>query len=211
MPTASLPETFQVTQLNGHAMEVRTATEADFYTSQQGKYVSQNAFTAVSDLTDLDRLMMLELQMFRLTMWLGSGVDYDNRPLSQQAQIELRRQMKVVSDLISTVKSELGLSRSAREKAEFESAGAYIVQLRQRAKEQGVKREKELFAALTLIHELIGLLGVYDRANETERVKLGLEGPDDILEWIRVKLIPEFNAVDEYFREHQQRYWVGTL
>jgi len=206
-----LPESFEVTQLNGHTMNVRTQTEADFYTSQQGKYVEQNSFTAVSDLADLDRLMMLELQVFRLNLWLGSGYDYDNRPLSQQAQIELRRQLKVVSDLISQVKGELGLTRSAREKAEFESAGAYIVNLRKRAMEQGIKREKELDRALVLIHELMGLLGTYDRANETERIRLGLEGPDDILEWIRVKLIPEFNEVDEYFREHSQRYWVGTL
>lgn len=211
MATASTPESFRVTQLNGHSMEVRTRAEADFYTSQQGKYADENTFTAVSDLTDLDRLMMLELQMFRITILLGSGTDYDGRVLSQQTQIELRRQMKVVSDLISTVKGELGLSRNAREKAEHESVGAYIVNLRQRAVEQGVKREKELFTALTLMHELIGLIETYDRANETERIKLGFEGPQDLVEWIRVKLAPEFRAVDEHFRSHQQRYWVGSL
>lgn len=211
MATVIIPVTFTVIQLNGHPMEVQTQQEAEFYASQQTRYVSENTFTAVSDLTDLDRLMMLELQMLRITMWLSSGMDYTERPLSQVQLTELRRQMKVVSDLISIVKAELGLSRSAREKAEHESVGAYLVELRLRAQEQGIKREKELDAALTLIHELISLVETYDRSNDLERVKIGLEDPADIVEFIRVKLAPEFRAIDEHFRTHKKRPWIGSL
>ncbi len=202
---------YRVTQLNGHDLELPTQVEAEFYQRQKDRYTSENTFTAVSDLTDLDRLLMLELQMFRTGQYLSSMRDYDGHDLTQTSLIDLRRQTKVLAELISDVKRDLGLTRSAREKAEAESVGAYLVELRRRAHEQGVKREKELSAALVLIHELISLVGTYDRSNEIERRKIGFEGPEDFLEWVRVKLRPEFERIDQYFRANSQRYWVGTL
>ncbi len=201
----------RVQQLNGHWMEVATEEESEFYQAQKGKYLEENTFTAISDLTDLDRMLMLELQMFRTTKFLSSMRDYDGHDLTQASLIDLRRQTKVIADLIRDVKTDLGLTRTARQQAEAESVGAYLVELRTRAKEQGVKREKELTSALTLIHELISLVETYDRADAVERRKLGLEGPEDFLDWCRMKLIPEFRRLDEYFREHSQKYWVGRL
>jgi hypothetical protein len=202
---------YRVQQLNEHWMEVATEEEAEFFQTQKGKYLAENTFTAISDLTDLDRMLMLELQMFRTTKFLSSMRDYDGRELTQASLIDLRRQTKVLADLIRDVKVDLGLTRTARQQAEAESVGAYLVELRRRAQEQGVKRETELIAALTLMHELISLVETYDRADAVERGKLGLEGPEDFLEWVRMKLIPKFRAIDEHFRTHSQKYWVGRL
>lgn len=200
-----------VTPLNGHRMEVLTEEEAHFYDSQRDRYMGENTFTAVSDLTDLDRLLALELQMFRAERFLASGLDYDGEYLTTHATTELRRQVKVLTELIQSVKTGLGLTRSAREKAQHESVGGYLTNLHVAAKQFGVKREKELISALTLMHELISLVETYDRANDTERRKLGLDSVDDIMEWIRIKLIPEFRRVDDHFRTTKARYFVGTL
>jgi hypothetical protein len=202
---------YRVQQLNGHWMEVATSGEAQFYRAQKDKYLAENTFTAISDLTDLDRMLMLELQMFRTTKFLSSMRDYEGSDLTQASLIDLRRQTKVIADLIRDVKTDLGLTRTARQQAEAESVGAYLVELRTRAKEQGIKRERELMTALTLMHELISLVETYDRADTLERRKLGLEGPDDFLDWVRMKLIPQFRQIDEYFRANSQKYWVGRL
>lgn len=201
----------RVQQLNGHWMEVPSEVEAQFYEVQKTKYMAENAFTAISDLTDMDRLLMLELQMFRTTQHLTAMRDYDGNDLTQATLIDLRRQTKVLATLISDVKGDLGLTRTQREKAEADSVGAYLVELRRRAQEQGIKRERELHAALTLMHELISLVETYDRADAVERRKLGFEGPEDFLEWVRLKAAPEFRRIDVYFRAHSQTYWAGRL
>ena len=203
------PGGYTVTQLNGHQMEVLTSFEADFHTQQMSRYMAENAFTAVSDLTDLDRLLNYELLVFRSNRWLSSGREYDGSELTLGQQTELRRQMKEISALISTVKNDLGLTRTAREKEAFESVGTYIVSLKERAKQHGVRRESQLTTAIVLVNELKSLVGTFDRSNELERRKLGLESEADIVEWIRVKFIPEFDAVDQHFRDHQQRFWIG--
>ncbi len=200
-----------VTPLNGHPMEVLTEEEARFYEHQRDRYTAENTFTDVSDISDLDRLIALELQSFRAERFLSSGLDYDGNYLTVQATTELRRNIKVLTQLITEVKTGLGLTRSAREKAQHESVGAYLTQLHTAAKQFGVKREQELLKALTLMHELISLVETFDRANNTERGKLGIDTEADLIEWIRLKLIPEFRRIDEHFRTTKARYWVGEL
>lgn len=202
---------FTVVQLNGHPMEVMSVEEAAFYSDQQRRYTAENHFSAVSDLTDLDRLISYELQTFRMNRWLASGRDYDGRELPISAHTEMRRQMKELATLISGVKVDLGLTRSAREAEQAESVGSYLTELKRRAKEHGIKREGQLTRALVLVAELKSLVGTFDRANESERRRIGLESEADIVEWIRLKLIPEFDEVDAHFRANSQKFWVGSL
>ena len=61
------------------------------------------------------------------------------------------------------------------------------------------------------MNELSSIVGTYDRANETERRKVGFESELEIVAWVRDKMIPKFRKIDEEFRKTQQRYWVGTL
>ncbi len=210
--TVVLPDmnAWEVTPLNGHRMSVLTQQEYEFYTAQQQGYLKENAFSATSDIADLDRLLGLELQLFRIERYLLSGADYENHPISNSHAIDLRRQQKYLTTMVGEIKVSLGLSKDAREKAQAESVGAYLVELRRRAKEMGVKREAELTQALTLSHQLISLVETLDRCNDTEKMKLALSA-EEILQWIRDKYIPDFRAIDEYFRTNSQRYWVGTL
>jgi hypothetical protein len=200
----------RVQQLNGQRLEVQGDAEAQYYREQQKKYLSENRFTAASDLADLDRLLFLELLDFRWRLWLASGKDYDGF-LTPNQEDQLRKNLKENSPLISQIKNDLGLTKSARDKESAESVGAYIVELKKRAKEHGIRREKQLTRAICLVQELSSLLGTYDRSNQLERSKIGLDTPEDILDWIRTSMLPQFAEVDAYFRAHHQKFWVGKV
>lgn len=209
----ALPEPepgYYVTPLHGAPMEVLSQQEVTFYNGQRAGYTQENTFTATSDAADLDRLLALELQLFRIERFLISGYDYDGRTITVTSANDMRRQQRYMSSMITEIKDSLALSRSTRN-AQNESVGGYLVELRRRAKEFGVKRNEEMFKALTLVHEMIAMIETFDRSNPHERAKLGIETEADLVEWLRVKFIPEFREVDENFRETSQRYWVGNL
>lgn len=204
------PAIYQVRQLNGHVLEVMGEHERDFYVGQQRRYLDENRYTAASDLADLDRLLFLELLDFRWRSWLARGSDYDG-PLSPSAEEQLRKNLKENSPLISQIKNDLTLTKNQRDKEQAESVGAYINELKKRAKEHGVRRERQLTRALALVNELFSLVGTYQRSNQLERSKIGLERPEDILDWITNHMRPQYDEIDNYFRTHSQRYWLGRL
>lgn len=199
-----------VTTPSGQTIEVLADAEKSFYEGQAARYQHENKFTNTSDLLDLDRLVFLELLVYRASAWLGSGAQYDGMPLTDRAEGECRRALKENSDLISRVKNDLGLTKAARDKADYESVGAYLTQLKQRAKEFGVHREKQLIKGITLVHQLFAILGAFDRSDAVERQKIGFEKEDDILQWVRDVMRPEFQAVDDHFAKHTQRYWTDV-
>lgn len=198
-----------VYQLNGQALDVMGDDEALYYGESQRRYLDENTFTANTDLADLDRLLFFELLVFRWTRWLASGRDYDGF-LSPGAEDQLRKNLKETSPLISQIKNDLGLTKASRDRS-ADSVGAYIVELKKRAKEHGIRRETQAARAIVLANELFSLVGTYDRSNPLERSKIGLDSPDDILEWVRSYMRPEFEDVDKAYRAGTQKYWVGTL
>ena len=195
---------------SGQHIEVLGDAERDFYEGQRKAYMAQNLFTNTSDLLDLDRLVFLELLIYRATSWIGAGQDYEGLRLSDAGETAQRRSLKETSSLISVIKNDLGLTKSQRDKDAYSSVGTYITQLKQRAKEFGVHRQKQLATGITLNKQLFAILGAYDRSDEIERKKIGFENADEILEWIRTVMIPEFDAVDAYFIEHTQKYWTDS-
>jgi hypothetical protein len=197
-----------VTTPGGSTIEVLGQMEADFYNRSAKHYRDENEFTNASDVLDLDRLLFYELQVFRMSMWLARGTDYDGMDISPT---ELRRNLKEVSDQLSKVKTDLGLTKAAREKAQAESVGAYLVELKQRAKEFGVHREKQLGKGLELCKQLFSIVSAYDRADAVEREKLGFRDAEEVLAWIRETMKPEFDEVDDYFRTNHQKYWVRDI
>ena len=200
----------KVRQINNQVLEVQGDVEKTFYDTQKRKYLAENKFTAIADLTDLDRLLILELLVFRWSNWLASGRDYENFLTAGQEE-QLRKSLKETSPQISQIKNDLGLTKTQRDKEQAESVGAYINELKIRAKEHGVRREKQLTKALCLIEELSSLVGTFDRSNKLERSKIGLETEADIVDWVRTSMLPEYREIDEYFRQHSQRFWVGRI
>jgi hypothetical protein len=203
-------QTWLVQTLMGQDLELQHQSEQKFYAEAQRKYISENKFDVSSDLRALDRLVFLETLMHRWTSWLGSGSNYDGL-LSPPEEEQLRKSIKETGPLISTIQNDLGLTKSQREKDQFESVGAYVQKLQLAAKAHGIRREKQLTKALDLINTLFSLVGTYRRSSENERQKLDIENAEQIVDWILNYMKPEYEEVDAYFREHEQKFWVGTL
>ena len=192
--------------VSGKDATVQTDQEADWFIQTRDSYTTQLKFTETTDLIDLDRLLILELMVFRFTQHLAQGHDYDHDMLNEK---QMLADLKLYSDQINKVKESMGLNKKSRDDAANEgNFSAWLSDLKSRAKIFGVHREKQLTKSLTLMQELSTVIGAYDRADEDERRKLGFETPEVIVDWIRETMLPEFHALDAYFREHEQRYWV---
>lgn len=215
MTTATLsttgPRLWKVKTLSGQEIEVQGAGERDFFRNQQAKYQAENSFTANSDVQDLDRLIFMELMTYRNTCWLASGKNYHGELLGPSEESDCRRAIKENAPLISNVKNDLGLTKAQRDKEQYESVGKYLVDLKARAREHGINRETQVQKAIVLMNQLFSIVGAFDRADEIERDKLGLQDADDVLDWVRDVMRPEFDKVDEYYRSHNQKFWVRKL
>lgn len=207
-PAASVMNPVEVTTPAGHRLKVLGDIEREFYEGKAQHYTDENEFTNASDLLDLDRLLFYELTIFRVTYWLAQDTDYDGFAIDVT---KLQRNLKDTADQLSKVKNDLGLTKSARDKAQAEDVGTYITELKQRAREFGIHREKQLGKGIELCKQLFSIVGAFDRADAIERGKLGFEDEAAVLEWIRDTMKPEFDAVDDYFRINQQTYWVRRI
>ncbi|MGZ4745711.1 MAG: hypothetical protein ACXVYY_01375 [Oryzihumus sp.] len=192
-----------VTQVGGSTIEVLTLEEKRFYETTRDRYQKENSFTAVTDEQDLDRLLILELMVHRWQNHMARGQDYSGHMVDE---VDLRRAMKDYSTQITAVKASMGLAKVEREKDANDSVGAYIVRLKQAAKQFGIHREKQAAKAIALMMEAKSLAGTYKRSNDAERQLLGLSA-EDIVDWIHTVAGPEMEQIDADFRKNHQRYW----
>ena len=79
--------TYEVTTPSNSALHLQTVEEAEWYESRRDRYLADNHFTNVSDLQDLDRLLLMEVLLYRWGLWMGQGYDY------QQARVD-EKQLK---------------------------------------------------------------------------------------------------------------------
>jgi hypothetical protein len=196
--------------VSGETLTVLTAVEARWFTQSRDTYMAQTKFTETTDLRDLDRLLIQELMIFRLSQHLAQGKDYDDFPIEDEAL--LRRNIREYSEQITRLKSSMGLTKSARDDAQ--NAGdfsTWLTNMKIRAKEFGINRENQLTKALVLMNELSSIVGAYDRSDTEERQKLGFENETEIVDWIRHTMLPEYRAIDEHFRQNSQRYWIRSM
>lgn len=185
---------------------VMTDAEGSWFEASRDAYLAQTRFTENTDLKDIDRLLALELMMFRWTQWLASGFDYNNDLIDEK---QLTLNLKMYSDQVNKLKESMGLAKATRDKAMAEGDfSKWVSELKARAKLFGIHRETQLTACLTLWEQLSAVLSSFDRSDAEERRMLGFETEHDILEWIRKTAMPEYRAIDAYFREHSQSYWI---
>lgn len=203
------PQLLTVTQPTGSDLKVQGKVEQQYYNRQKKLYLEQNKFEDVSDLADLDALLMHELLDFRYSTQLASGETYDGISLVYAAEEQLRQNKLAEAKVIGELKRQLGLTRASRD-ASSGSTADYIKELLKRAKEFGVNRDNQIVKAITLAMELTSIVETYDRSNTVERQVVGIEDEKDIVDWVRKTFIPGFAAVDLAFRE-SQRLWRGTL
>ena len=199
----------KVKLISGEETTVQTVDEAVWFDRTRDLYSAQLRFTEQTDLADLDRLLVLELMVFRWTQQLSKGEDYDGEMLNEKQMVS---DLKVFSDQINKVKESMGLTKKQRDAANNDgNFAAWFQDTLSRAKLFGLHRQNQLNQMLALGKELFFIVETYDRSDDEERGKFGFQNEHDILEWIRNRMKPEFDELDEYFRTHEQRTWVKDL
>lgn len=189
---------------SGAVFQVLTESERDWWEKVVDKYLDHNKFTNVSDLQDLDRVIYMELIMYRYNLWVGTGSDYDGSDINE---VELNRNIQQYNKEVIALKKSIGIDKVSRDKDKGDSIAAYIENLRRRAKEFGVKRNDEAVKAITLFHKLKSMIELYDNCDDQER-KQNHWTEADMLKWIRESAIPDFEKIDEEFRKTSQTYWI---
>lgn len=192
----------------GATLEVLTQDEKKFYEGQVKIYREEFGFTSPSDMADLDLLISQELMNYRWTQQLVTGKDYASQPLSLVVADQYRRNQNDAARSISQMKTTMGMTRGARD-ADKGSVGEYISGLLRSAKAFGVHRQEQVILVLTLYNELSSIIGTFDRSNEVERQKVGIESAEDIVEWIRTEAIPRYLKLDRDWVDSTQKYFEG--
>jgi hypothetical protein len=201
---------YPVKTLSGHELRLQTQSEQIYFISARDNYLSEAHYTVSTDLRDLDRLLLLEVQMFAAQTQLATKRSFSGLELSGAEQAELRKVLKETAPMVASIQDGLGLSKAKREANQATVAG-YLQTLRERAKEFGVMRETQLGKALELMNSIFATAGAYKRSNAEERKKLGFESAEDVIDYMLEVAKPEFDAVDAHFRTHSQKFWIRTV
>lgn len=197
---------FTVTTPSGSELHLQMQEEADWYESRRDRYQKDNHFPNVSDLQDLDRLLMLEVLSYRWGIWMGQGFDYQ---YSRVDEGQLKNNIKEYSVEIRLLKQSLGIDKATRDKEKGESLSDYVANLLQRAKEFGYHRNEQYEIVVTKFYELSSMIKTYDRCDEEERNFLDLS-QETIFQWIRDNVLKDFDDHAAAFRKNQS-IWIRQM
>lgn len=179
--------------------------ELAYFNDRRDRYLQDNKFSNVSDLVDVDRLLVAELLVQRWGTWISQQRDFYGEPIDVN---QYQKALKEHSSEIRQLKKALGLDKETRDKVRGEdSVDAYIKSLRQRAKEFGVMRDKQSAKAIELFQDLKAQIGLYNNCDEQERIQQGCTA-EQVMQFILEELVPKFDAVDQEFRKGTQRMWI---
>lgn len=195
----------KVTSPSGNTVTVLTQDEADVYNTMSRRYQEDNSFTNISDLAELDRILIFELMAYRWSTWILQEQDYDGKKIDPT---DLQRFIEAYSKEIRNLKKDLGMDKSSRDKDKESSLADYIQNLLRRAKEFGYVRNEQAVRAITILKELEGLVTLHDKSTEDERREFNVK-TEDILQWIRNATV-EFDEIDAELRENQ-KYWIRSI
>lgn len=206
-PPADSDEMVEIGLPSGASFPVHSE-EVEYLRDRAERYLNDNRFSNVSDFQDLDRMLILELMCFRWGTWLSREKDYWGVP--QDAK-QLNDYINATSKELRLLKKQMGIDKLTRDREKGEdSVPVYINNLLARAKQFGVMREKQLAKALELFNQLKTLVTLHLNADEVERQEMHIQ-IDDILDWLVNIAFPEYDAIDAYFRENDQKFFIRKL
>ena len=191
---------------SGSELHLQTTEEAAWYENRRDRYTGDNHFPNVSDLQDLDRLLMLEVMIYRWSLWLAQGFDYI---YSRVDEGQLKNNIKEYSVETRLLKQSLGIDKATRDKDKGENLADYVANLLHRAKEFGYHRDSQYELAVTKMYELRSMVMTYDRCDDEERALLDLTA-ETIFEWIRQNVIADWDSLSEAFRKNQTM-WIRSM
>lgn len=197
---------YTVSTPSGSDLHLQTQEEADWYESRRDRYLLDNLFPNISDLQDLDRLLMLEVLSYRWGLWMAQGFDYVYARVDEG---QLKNNIKEYSVETRLLKQSLGIDKATRDKDKGESLADYTANLLHRAKEFGYHRNDQYEKAVTKMYELRSMIMTFDRCDEEERALLDLSY-ESIFEWVRENVIAEWDQMSEAFRKNQSM-WIRSM
>jgi hypothetical protein len=197
-------EGIPVTLPSGSEYFVLTDAEQVYIEDKISRYLTDNHFTNVVDLTDLDKLIVNELLIHRWGLWLAKGRDYydDEIPLKQIAEL-----MNQYQTQCRMLKSAMNLDKVSRDRAHGDdSIPAYWDSLKERAAEFDVMRNAQFNQVLESFQRVKAMITFFDNCDDQERLEQHC-GLADVLEVVREE-IAAFDKIDDEFRQTVQRTWI---
>lgn len=195
-----------VTTPSGAALNLLTEQEQDYYESSSAKYQTDNIIINMSDIQELERILLMETLVYRWSQWIAEEKDYFGDPVNV---MELQKNIKEYSSEIRLVKKALGIDKATREKEHGETVADYIHNLKLRAQEFGIHRNNQAVAAITLWQELVGVVQFHMGSSPDERNEFHAN-ESDVIKWV-VDHIPVFEEIDDEFRKTSQQYWIRDV
>lgn len=189
---------------SGAVYYVLTSGESAYLSDRILRYQADNHFINVSDIQDIDKMIVFELLIHRWTLWLSKGRDYYDEDINIKQFAEM---VNSYSTEVRQLKKALGVDKVTRDRTRGDdSLPAFWAHLQRRAKEFGVMRNEQLVATITAFQRLKALLQFHDNADEIERRENHCE-IDDLVQLLREE-IARFDQIDETFRHEKQSLWV---
>lgn len=180
-------------------------SEYQWFETRRDKYMKDNSFTNISDLQDLDRVLMTELLVWRWSIWLSQKLDYWGEAIDENT---LQKAVKDHSAELRQLKKSMGLDKESRDKKRGEgSVHHYLEQLRERASHFGYMRNDQSAKLQELGQQLIALVTLHENCTDQERIEQHVT-QGELYTWIRDVFIKEFEEIDEKFRQTNQKYWI---
>jgi hypothetical protein len=210
MPTDARPYEFQaddgipVALPSGAEYSVLTDGEAHYLNDKIARYLNDNHFVNVSDMQDIDRMIVFELLIHRWTLWLSRGRDYFDEDINVKQYADM---VNSYSTEVRQLKRALGVDKNTRDRMRGDdSIPALWENLLRRGKEFGYARNQQYVQTLTSFQRLKAMVIFHDNCDPVERKENSCETAD-VLEVLRQE-IAKFDAVDEKFRHEQQSLWI---
>lgn len=191
---------------SGATYSVMNEQEEAYFKTIAEKYLNDNHFTNISDMQDLDRVLIMETMCYRWGLWVSMEKDYWGNNIDM---VDTKKSLNDYSKELRQLKKSLGMDKVTRDKDKGESVSEYIKNLLVHAKEFGVMREEQATKAITLWQELKGLITYHNNCLPDEQKEYKIT-EHDIIMWIQ-EVMPEFDAIDEYFRQNSQRFWIRQM
>lgn len=199
-------EGYPVELPSGAIFRVLTPQEVEYIEERSTRYQEQFRFENVSDLQDVDRIVVMELLVHRWSLWISRMKDYFGDPIEEGS---LRKSINDYSGELRAVKKSIGMDKVSRDKERGEdSVAAYLEKLRHRAKEFGVNRENMMDRGLELFMQVIAVIQLWHNSDEQERLEFHCTS-DDVCKWLFEEVKPAFEEVDLKFRQTKQKYWIA--
>lgn len=191
---------------SGAEFKVLTPSEVEYVNDRVHQYQRTFKWDNISDVQDVDRIVIMELFVYRWGSFLAMGKDYYDDDVDEQA---LRKSINDWSGELRLVKKSLGMDKATRDKdSGDDSVPAYLERLRLRAKEFGINRNKMMDKGLVLSQQVIALATLYKNCDQQERLEQRCTA-EDVCNWLLEVYIPEFQVVDSDFRKTSQTLWIA--